>query len=197
MDDTLFYVFGIALVLSAVGVSALGLRIEGFPPTRIALVGLMAYFAALVGATTTFAVLNARDEQQKREAEQAEAVPTEPAPSGATTTTGPTTTTTTTGGAPQGKATTMKLSAPADGFPAYDTSDLEAKAGPVTIDFDNPSPVDHDVVIAEGDTEIAKSKLVKDGATSVSADLEPGQYTYYCSVPGHRETGMEGTLTVK
>ena len=86
MDETLFYVFGIALVLSALGLSALGLRNESFPPSRIAIAGLIAYFAALVAATTTFAVLNARDEQHKRNAEQAEAAATQPAPSGATTT---------------------------------------------------------------------------------------------------------------
>lgn len=73
MDETLFYVFGIALVLSALALSALGLRRESFPPSRIVLAALVAYFVALVGATATFAVLNARDEQRKRDAEQAEA----------------------------------------------------------------------------------------------------------------------------
>jgi mono/diheme cytochrome c family protein len=73
MDETLFYVFGIALVLSALVLSALGLRSESFPPSRIVLAGVVAYFVALVGATTTFAVLNARDEQRKRDAEQVEA----------------------------------------------------------------------------------------------------------------------------
>jgi uncharacterized cupredoxin-like copper-binding protein len=31
----------------------------------------------------------------------------------------------------------------------------------------------------------------------VSAQLKPGNYTFYCSVPGHRQAGMQGTLTVK
>jgi uncharacterized cupredoxin-like copper-binding protein len=31
----------------------------------------------------------------------------------------------------------------------------------------------------------------------VSADVKAGQYTFYCSVPGHRQGGMQGTLTVK
>ena len=71
MNETLFYVFGIGLVVSALAVSAIGLRFEGFPPTRAVLAAIVVYFAGMVGATTTFAVLNAADEQHKREAEQA------------------------------------------------------------------------------------------------------------------------------
>src|SRR5689334_9899495 len=71
MDKTLFFVFGIALVVSAVAVAIAGLKFEDFPRSRGALVGVIAYFAALVGATAVFAVLNARDEQHAREAEQA------------------------------------------------------------------------------------------------------------------------------
>src|SRR5438093_12174359 len=106
MDETLFYVFGIALVLSALALAALGLRNEGFPPNRIVLAGVIAYFVAMVGATTTFAFLNARDEQRKRNAE--EAATTQPAPSGSTTTEATTTTA-------ASAATTLKLAAQADG----------------------------------------------------------------------------------
>src|SRR4051812_29930706 len=71
MDQTLFFVFGIALVVSAVGIAGIGLRFENFPPNRGVLAGAILYFAVLVGATAVFAVLNARDEQRDREAEQA------------------------------------------------------------------------------------------------------------------------------
>lgn len=191
MDETLFYVFGGVLVLSAVGLSALGLRSESFPPSRIAVAGLIAYFGALVAATTTFAVLNARDEQHKRNAEQAEAAAT--APSG-TTTTG----STTTGPTPQGKATTLKLAAEPSAI-AYDTTQLSTTAGQVTIDFDNPSTaITHDVCLEgpSGD-QIGCSDTISGGSTSLAESLKAGKYTFFCSVDGHRQAGMEGTLTVK
>ncbi len=67
----------------------------------------------------------------------------------------------------------------------------------MTINFDNPAAIEHDVAIEQDGDEVAKSDLVSEGSTDVSADLDPGKYTFYCSVPGHREGGMEGTLTVK
>jgi uncharacterized cupredoxin-like copper-binding protein len=196
MDETLFYVFGIALVLSALGVSALGLRSESFPPNRTAVAALIAYFAALVGATATFAVLNARDDQRKRNAEQAEAAATQPAPSG-TTTTG-STSTTTSAAVPTGKATTLKLAAEPNAI-AYDTTQLSGKAGQVTIDFDNPSTaISHDVCLEgpSGD-QIGCSETISGSTTSLSENLKPDKYTFFCSVDGHRQAGMEGTLTVK
>jgi plastocyanin len=194
MDETLFYAFGIALVLSALALSALGFRSESFPPSRVVLAGVVAYFMALVGATTTFAVLNARDEQRKRDAEQAEAAATVPAGGEQTTTT---TGTTTTAEAAQGAKETLKVSSPADGSTVFEPSKLTAKAGSVTIDYDNPSPVDHSIAIEGGGETLDESEIAADTTLTASADLEPGRFVYYCTVPGHREAGMVGTLTVK
>ena len=71
-NETLFYVFGGALVAAAVIVTALGLRLPSFPGSRAVLTLTIAVFAVLVGGTTMFAVLNAEDEQEAREAEEAE-----------------------------------------------------------------------------------------------------------------------------
>lgn len=45
---------------------------------------------------------------------------------------------------------------------------------------------------------LGKSELVQEGSATLSlSNLKPGTYHYFCTVPGHREAGMEGTLTVK
>src|SRR5436190_18758460 len=88
IEHTLFFTLGIALVVSALALAAIGLRFESFPPNRTALAGVVLWFVALVAGTTTFAVLNAAQEQNAKEAEQAAAT-TE-------TTTVPATTSTTT-----------------------------------------------------------------------------------------------------
>ena len=80
---------------------------------------------------------------------------------------------------------------------AYDTTELSSEPGEVTIDFTNPAALEHDVAIEKDGKEIAGSDLIAEGKTSVTADLGPGTYTFLCTVPGHAEAGMEGTLTVK
>ena len=68
----------------------------------------------------------------------------------------------------------------------------------MTIDFNNPQSLTHDVAIEDSSgKEVGKTELIGQGETSATVDLKPGTYNYYCTVPGHREAGMEGTLTVK
>jgi plastocyanin len=99
----------------------------------------------------------------------------------------------------QGEAeasTTLDVEADASAL-AFNTTKLSAKAGKVTIDFKNPSAIPHNVVIEEDGKELAGFEPIAEGEESETADLKPGTYTFYCSVPGHREAGMEGSLTVK
>jgi plastocyanin len=96
-----------------------------------------------------------------------------------------------------GAGATLKLSADPSGALKFDTDQLSAQAGNVTIEFDNPAGLGHDVVVEQDGKEIARTPVISESSSELSTDLEPGSYTYYCSVPGHREGGMEGTLTVK
>ena len=81
---------------------------------------------------------------------------------------------------------------------AYDQTSLDAPAGTVTINFTNDSGIEHDVVIEDADgNEIAATDQITSGSTSAEADLEAGDYTFYCSVDAHRDQGMEGPLTVQ
>jgi uncharacterized membrane protein YecN with MAPEG domain len=66
-NGDLFYVCGIVLAVSAVLVSIVGLRLKNFPGRAAPLVAL--WFVVLVGGSTTFAVLHAKDEQAAKRAE--------------------------------------------------------------------------------------------------------------------------------
>src|SRR5215211_5830967 len=67
--ETAFYIIGIALAVTALAVSFIGLRFQNFPPNRAALLGGVAVFVILVGGATTFAWVNAEDEQEIRDEE--------------------------------------------------------------------------------------------------------------------------------
>ncbi len=91
------------------------------------------------------------------------------------------------------------LEIPADpgGATAYKFATAEAPAGALTIRSKNDASIDHDIAL-EGNGVAEKGETVKDGGTSeVKATLKAGEYTFYCSVDGHRAAGMEGKLTVK
>ena len=93
---------------------------------------------------------------------------------------------------------TISVEADSSGALAYTTDSLTASAGENTIEFDNPASVGHDVVIEDADgNEVAKTDVITDDTATTTANLDAGSYTFFCSVPGHREAGMEGTLTVK
>jgi plastocyanin len=204
MNGTLFFVLGGSLAALAVLTSLVGLRTHRFPASNAVMAATMVIFAALVIGTTTFAVFHAKDEQEARAAElkTAEAEPGseqgargEPAPPAGTGKAE---------GAPKKKAAapakgpggTLKLAADPTQI-AFNTTQLSSKPGKVTIDFTNPAPIEHDVAIEQNGKQIAVSKLISKGKTSVSANLAPGTYTFLCTVPGHAAAGMEGTLTIK
>jgi plastocyanin len=95
-----------------------------------------------------------------------------------------------------GPSTSLKLAANPDGELDYNTKQLTAKAGRVTISMTNMSPLEHNVTLARGSTVLGATPTFQGGSKSLTLNLKPGTYTFYCSVPGHRAAGMEGTLTV-
>lgn len=206
MNPDLFYVFGGFLVLLALGFSAIGIkRSEDFPSPR-AMVVTIALFVFGVVTTTTWAVVSARDEQKHREEELAEHAAEaeghggeaekpaeqeppeeEPAPEGETPAEQP---------PPAGDAAVVELTSPEDGSLLYDQGQVRAAAGEVLLSYENPSPVPHNVAIEVDGETVSEGEVVSEGTSEASARLEPGQYIFFCSVPGHREAGMEGDLAV-
>ena|SRR3712207_462096 len=116
-----------------------------------------------------------------------------------TTETAPPTETTTEPEEPQGGGGSSELKADADpsGALAFTVDQLDAKAGSVTITMDNPSELPHAVAIKGDGLDESGETVEKGGVSKVTAELKPGEYEFYCPVPGHEEGGMKGTLTVK
>jgi plastocyanin len=188
-NETLFFFCGIVLVLAALGLSFVGIRSKDFPPRQV-LIGVTVLFAAVVVGTAVYSVFNAEDEQEEREHELAsEEVEAEaevdkaeeggPAP-------------------PQpASATEVALTSPEDGSLSFSPEGLEAPAGNITIEYDNPSQVGHNVAVElEGELLGESDTISGDVAILELTEVAPGEYVYYCTVPGHREGGMEGDLTV-
>jgi len=239
-NETLFYVCGIVLAVSALVVSFAGLKMKNFPGK--ALPAVVLWFAVFVVAAMTFAVRYSGEEHEAKAAEyaefneeiekgqtsgpyeneggalggeteeneeqaeeEAEGSVEEEEPVGPTENeTGKEGTESSKEGSEGGKeanggggaaSTTLSVEASETAL-AFNTTKLTAKAGKVTIDFKNPSAIPHNVVIEENGKELAGFEPIAEGEESESAELKPGTYTFFCSVPGHREAGMEGTLTV-
>jgi mono/diheme cytochrome c family protein len=103
------------------------------------------------------------------------------------------------GGGPSGTAkadsqNTVQIPTDPNGQLAYEFQNAEARSGKVTLESTNESSVPHDISLKGG----PKGEIVQGGKTStITANLKPGKQTFYCSVPGHEQAGMKGTLTVK
>jgi plastocyanin len=75
----------------------------------------------------------------------------------------------------------------------FDPAELEVAEGKVAIQLVNLDAFDHDFTIDELDVKVVMGPSETVDST---IDSTPGTYTFYCSIPGHREAGMEGTITV-
>ena len=98
--------------------------------------------------------------------------------------------------APAG-GSSVSLEANKEGQLEYNTKSLTAKAGKVTIDFTNKAPLAHNVTIeSSAGANVGATPTFDGGSKTLAVTLKAGTYKFYCSVPGHRQAGMEGTLTV-
>jgi plastocyanin len=88
----------------------------------------------------------------------------------------------------------LEVDADPTGQLAFTTNKATGTTGEITIKMANKSGTPHDIVI-DGK---GKGQIVQNGGVSqFKANFAAGNYTFYCSVPGHRQAGMQGTLTVK
>jgi uncharacterized cupredoxin-like copper-binding protein len=93
-------------------------------------------------------------------------------------------------------AQVVEIDVASSGF-AFTTSTATAKAGPVELKSKNPQAVSHDISLKGNGVSVQGSMVANGGVSTVTvANLKPGTYTFYCSVPGHEQAGMKGTLTV-
>ena len=210
-DINAFHIVGGSLALWAVLLSAMGVLNHDFPPKGLEKVIIAISVLLVAGAIASAIAVGG--EKKPQGSEQAgvknrtgkEGSPP-PAPGTGTPApgTGANSGQATPGNAnakkPAGQATsqTLTLSADPSGALKFSTTALSAKAGNVKIVMHNPAPVPHNISI-QGPGGISKQgpTVSKNGDSQVQAILKPGSYTFYCAVPGHRQAGMQGTLTVK
>jgi plastocyanin len=166
-----FYIAGGLLVVWAVLLAAWGIGHAEFPgtPGRARLVMLTSLL--LVAATITAAVVTGGEEAEERAAEP--------------------------GAAPPATGRTLALAADPGGALRFDKARAAVLAGRVTIRLTNDATVEHNVTIAKGSKTLGATKTITESADTLALELAPGDYAFFCSVAGHRESGMEGTLAVE
>ena len=93
----------------------------------------------------------------------------------------------------------LALAANPSGQLKFTEKTLTAKAGTVKIDFTNMAPLSHNLTIEQGTSGpvVGATPTFMGGSKTLTVKLKPGTYTFFCSVPGHRAAGMQGTLIVK
>jgi uncharacterized cupredoxin-like copper-binding protein len=110
----------------------------------------------------------------------------------------PATSTSTSTTASTGVSQGLAIAANPSGLLHYTKSTLSAKAGKVTIAFNNSSPLAHNFTLQQGTNGkiLGATPTFQGGTKTLTVSLTPGTYTFFCTVPGHRMAGMVGTLTV-
>jgi plastocyanin len=186
-----YYVIGIALVLWALALTALGVTRPGFPPTRQGGRALMAVSGVLV-AGTLIAVIASTEREHPREEAKAEAAERaeareQLAPGGRA------------GGQEAGEKQAEGGIVPVveDEYSVKLPGGSALGAGPYAFNVVNRGKIEHDLAV-EGAGVDEKTPLIKGGdSAKLEVQLETGRYKLYCTVPGHEELGMKTDLTVR
>ena len=166
-----FYVAGGLLVVWALLLSAWGISHAEFPGSagRARLVMLTSF--VLVAATLAAAVVTGGEESEEHAGEA--------------------------GAPPPASGRTLALVADPAGALRFDKTRAAVLAGRVTVRLTNDSTVEHNVTIAEGSKTLGASKTITGSSDTFAVELAAGDYVFFCSVPGHRASGMEGALTAE
>jgi plastocyanin len=91
----------------------------------------------------------------------------------------------------------LQIDADPTGQLKYLASSATATSGKVTVKMQNKSSVPHDIAITGSGVNVVGPIVQNGGVSTIAPTLAPGKYTFFCTVPGHRAAGMQGTLTVK
>jgi uncharacterized cupredoxin-like copper-binding protein len=100
-------------------------------------------------------------------------------------------------GTAKAKGGSLEIDADPGGALAYVFANAEAPPGQLQIDSKNASSVQHNIAVEGGQVSEAGPVVSDGGVSKVNVKLQAGKYQFFCTVPGHRQAGMEGTLTVK
>ena len=174
-SKTAFYIAGGVLAAWAVLVSVVGVTRPGFPGGLTGQRAVIGISASLVVLTVAMAVVTASKPPKESEAKaQAPAPP------------------------PPGGGAAVAIAADPSGQLKFNTKSASAKPGRVVIDFNNSSPVPHNVTSSAPSRTASwkATSTITQSKTSVTTALKPGTYTFFCSVDAHRQAGMVGTLKV-
>jgi uncharacterized cupredoxin-like copper-binding protein len=178
---TAYFVIAIGIAVGAVVLSAIGLTRGDFPPNprvgRMVMAGALVFvLAGIVALVVTTHVEHPREEAAKAAAEKKAEGGAKPAQQG-----------------PQAIPVAEKE------FSIALQGGNELKAGPQTFAVANQGKVQHDLAIeGKGLPKEPKTPLIDPGKSAdLKADLKPGKYKFYCTVPGHEQAGMKVDVTVK
>ena len=79
----------------------------------------------------------------------------------------------------------------------FDKTEASAAAGDIDVTLTNDGQIEHSWVVEDHEDDLRLHVESNGDTDEGTITLESGDYTFYCDVTGHREAGMEGTLTVE